>query len=739
MILRQWRNIFGAFASSARRRLRTFIPALETLLRRLFSSLKSLLFLTLSIALWPLFRLELVSAVVQNWKIKDEGLKKVSEQHRWKAIRECCIHLLPIATTGLLLFLNFSTDFWRPVGSPDQKARFNALQFAAKIHEVLIGASLSIVLLSCVHYELLRGRGVPLGSLFAGFQISDLRSLWHPQLWATLLSHDARIRPVLLGLITALLVVLGAIVGPSSAILMLPSLDWWEAAIPKSEAGLGFQKNPVSSEFYIGAGSSTLWPTHLNHSNYLQSDCNFRNASIAQHCPAGGLSNILDWATPGSLFGNLWNISIPADVGRHKPFIRFLEGAYLGTFVPNDPGPYAYFSQTITAVIASSLIRTYQNFYLPNVTERWTLKISGGRPLLAPQTHVICNANQTQAWRRGEFGTNSTIESMQLSFPPYDPSSQPSWSSDVEALVRAYNSSNQYGALWVEPPDMGDNAPSIGAAIVGNCTSGFGSQDYICFTACSVYGGWRKAEIYMDPETDFFIHSPSLDDPAGTLQGWDLSNPNAGNLQNVKVDIDWANQALPIVQTIGRLTEALDVAGNGWTIGFGVALSVLFTDAMARIGADSDTILTGTILDPQLDDIESYGITYMNASEIDPRNATEVDIRRFRFGYNYSMRGFTRRLAAGILLTHVFIALVHTAVTTWYGWICLSMKCTCEMLVLAINSSQTRTLENTCAGIARLDTYKHVVKVREHFDTHLELVFDDNGTLEAPKDGKKYG
>jgi hypothetical protein len=61
------------------------------------------------------------------------------------------------------------------------------------------------------------------------------------------------------------------------------------------------------------------------------------------------------------------------------------------------------------------------------------------------------------------------------------------------------------------------------------------------------------------------------------------------------------------------------------------------------------------------------------------------------------------------------------------------------MLVLAINSSQTRTLGNTCAGIARLDTYKHVVKVREHFDTHLELVFDDEGTLETPKDGKEYG
>ncbi|KAL9621566.1 MAG: hypothetical protein Q9160_003958 [Pyrenula sp. 1 TL-2023] len=328
---------------------------------------------------------------------------------------------------------------------------------------------------------------------------------------------------------------------------------------------------------------------------------------------------------------------------------------------------------------------------------------------------------------------------MKLSFSPNDHLGRPSWVSDVEALVQAYNSSNQYGALWVQPPDIGDNTPLISAAIVGNCTSELSSQDKMCFTTCSVYGGWRDAEIYMDPETDFFIHSPSLNDPAGTLRDWNLSNPNAGNLQKAKTDFEWANQALPLGQTIGRLTKALDVAGYGWTNAFGVALSALLTDAMARIGADSNTMLTGTILDPSLNDIKSYGITYVNASEIGPGNTTLIDVHRFRFGYDYSLRGLTRRLAAAILLTHVFVAVVHTAVTIWCGWNCLGMNSTYEMLVLAINSSRTRALANTCAGIARLDTYRQIVKVREHLDTHLELVFDDNGTLEAPKNGKEYG
>lgn len=102
----------------------------------------------------------------------------------------------------------------------------------------------------------------------------------------------------------------------------------------------------------------------------------------------------------------------------------------------------------------------------------------------------------------------------------------------------------------------------------------------------------------------------------------------------------------------------------------------------------------------------------------------------------------TRCLEARILLAHVFIALTHTAVTAWCGWNCPGMKSTYKMLVLAINSSPTRTLASTCVEIARLNTYKHAMMVREHFNTHLELMFDDggsSGTLEAPSDGKKYG
>ncbi|KAE9363295.1 hypothetical protein N431DRAFT_524226, partial [Stipitochalara longipes BDJ] len=91
--------------------------------------------------------------------------------------------------------------FFFPLGTPNQNLKLNALQFAAKLHEVTIVASLSIVAIHCVQYELLRGKGLSLGGVLAGFQVTDLISLWSPGLWNRCLTpgfRTHRIRFVLL-------------------------------------------------------------------------------------------------------------------------------------------------------------------------------------------------------------------------------------------------------------------------------------------------------------------------------------------------------------------------------------------------------------------------------------------------------------------------------------------------------------------------------------------------------------
>jgi hypothetical protein len=137
--------------------------------------------------------------------------------------------------------------------------------------------------------------------------------------------------------------------------------------------------------------------------------------------------------------------------------------------------------------------------------------------------------------------------------------------------------------------------------------------------------------------------------------------------------------------------------------------------------------------------IDQNKILDINGSRLAGMNATKFELTRLRYGYSYSMRGTTRGLAAGLLLTHVMIALIHTAVVFWRGSVHSSFTSLCDIVALAINSTLTQALDNTCAGIARLDTYKHVVTIREVSNVHLGLVLDNEGGYLPPAEGKLYG
>ncbi|KAH8659359.1 hypothetical protein BGZ60DRAFT_352252, partial [Tricladium varicosporioides] len=59
------------------------------------------------------------------------------------------------------------------------------------------------------------------------------------------------------------------------------------------------------------------------------------------------------------------------------------------------------------------------------------------------------------------------------------------------------------------------------------------------------------------------------------------------------------------------------------------------------------------------------------------------------------------------------------------GWVHSSFATLPEILALAINSHSSQTLVNTCAGIARLNTYGVFIRIKEVSDSHLGLVIDN--------------
>jgi hypothetical protein len=759
---------------------------------------------TLSFICWPFLRLELLSAITYNRKLRAEAPKEIVKHNRWKTSSICLIHLIPITITAVLLFLNFSNLYFEAVGSSNQSARLNALQFAAKMHEILIVTSLSAIVLNCVQYELLYGRGVTLGSLLVGFQITDISSLWSPGLWATVFASGLKIRRFMLILLVVLAVVLGAVVGPASAILMLPSVDWWSYQ-PRLE-GQWFENYDIKNpRYFIGANESTLWPNYVNAASF-PSNCSSMAEPVPAYCPLGGVSSIstvFELEHMAWVLESTWNFTTEILGTLDLTYNRYIEGAS-GLLIANKYIGLEYrylappFLTQTTPLFADNLLVAIKelndqiNSPEVNQNRRWILSLSNGSQVLAPAAYATCSTTGYN-WRNGslweipadddgdysqttDYGPPLSL----LTFPTFPLDSNQTWISDASPLLEIWNNSTEIATLWVEPPDFGDITPSIGVVFAAflNLTEYSNLTDLLNgdsinksaakIVTCSVFASWQPVEIYIDPFTDSFIHSPSIDFPSAAVRDSNyLANKGA---QAIKFDIDWANLALPPNDTVGLfITKLINVpevsatsntgddeyigyTDSSWNIPMGISLSIFIADVMSRIGMEGDKMV-GLEVDepsPTFEDIgmiregsidnNNNNVYRMSISGSNfTNNTTEFQVTLLRYGYGYSMDGLTRRLAAGILLTHVLMGLIYMILVVWFGWTCHGLRSPFEVVVLAINSPSTEILDNTCAGVSRLDTYRHIVKVGEVSDTEIGLILNKDKGISAPVVGKKYG
>lgn len=95
----------------------------------------------------------------------------------WRRISSAWVHVFPVAVTGVLLYFNAS-GYYLGAHLPaavwmEDDAKLDALQGAAKVHEIAIVTSMAAFVLYVVCYFLLRGLGLPLGLVGASFNFSQ--------------------------------------------------------------------------------------------------------------------------------------------------------------------------------------------------------------------------------------------------------------------------------------------------------------------------------------------------------------------------------------------------------------------------------------------------------------------------------------------------------------------------------------------------------------------------------------
>lgn len=171
----------------------------------------------------------------------DEPTKIAIRKSRTTALMRALIHIVPIGVALWEIVINWNTYY---MGATVRSQAY--YQFGAKVHEMTAQASLAAIVFSYIRYEMSLGQGLPFGAMFSGLQISQASYLWSMEFWGSICSKHLPVRRRIgMVLIIVVAIVLAATVGPSSAILLIPRLEYWPAG---------------ATNIWLNATSQDLWP-----------------------------------------------------------------------------------------------------------------------------------------------------------------------------------------------------------------------------------------------------------------------------------------------------------------------------------------------------------------------------------------------------------------------------------------------------------------------------------------------
>jgi hypothetical protein len=245
--------------------------------------------------------------------------------------KEMGIHILGLSATGVVIGLHAFSHYWVDLGDDGTlsiNATLNYLQFAAKLHETSMMASISCVLLYFLHRRLVR-KGVSFGHLDAPYMIGaggGVGLLITRRFWSPAWRHKRFFLMLLLSILFTLTL------NPASAIAMIPSLAYWPLRNPY---GLGTYPLSVQTRMSLtdsatGKGNTfkvyfslpfldpngtrlpSPWPTAEPDDGWPIKSMSCFNATAADEldCAAGGMNQIAQWMDGNILLGSSTNLTM---------------------------------------------------------------------------------------------------------------------------------------------------------------------------------------------------------------------------------------------------------------------------------------------------------------------------------------------------------------------------------------------------------------------------------------------
>ncbi|KAI0125287.1 hypothetical protein BJ170DRAFT_735555 [Xylariales sp. AK1849] len=284
-------------------------------------------------------------------------------------------HLLPLLAIAAIAYFTFN-DYYigRELsgisGQDDQK--FLALQFTAKLLELLVTFSLGTIIFTMLRHELALGEGVPLAGLTSGLQFSSPNFLWSQELWALLFARfSSAWKKAFFIFLLVFFTCYSVVVAPSTASAIIPNLrDNLISFFSKENiytAGLGDaswrrERTPMpayvrGTNAHIGIWAyPRLFPANNFATPYVipQLSANFTVATMAHHAVVDGIvmgATHWNWAT--------WMTTYNTKL-KHRAFAWRQYNAYSSTLMS---APFAHTRcASKTYVIGSMEAPLFPNF-----------------------------------------------------------------------------------------------------------------------------------------------------------------------------------------------------------------------------------------------------------------------------------------------------------------------------------------------------------------------------------------
>ncbi|KAJ5161366.1 hypothetical protein N7492_006758 [Penicillium capsulatum] len=665
------------------------------------------------------------------------------------ALSKLLIHVIPFSAVLFLVGINIY-GYWLGTEVPGiqgyNTAKLGALQFATKLHEITMLASLSIIIFTFVQRRIV-AQQIAFGAMFAGLQYSNVSYLWSKELWGMIGSEWRRPYGKTFILVLLLATWLAPIVGPSSGVLMVPKIDDWPAG---------------GTDFWLNTTRDKLWPSEVTDhgvnpgclSDKDQSDCPFSgwrafHAAVfpmfnhltlpddpyawVQFPPTarvigkyglrsmnifstisfpltvtGGLTSAL--ADALSLAGSFWD-QVCACEPRRKHFDWRKSAVWS---IPDLQRPVT----TVACRARSLSIEEGDVIHFPMI--EWT---PSDKPVPLPECFNVSNSQSLDRVIKGASGTHPDI----LWFP----------------LADRKRGNHSLGAIVTIPPSPTGNGTLLSCTIDAHWVDG----DYQVSHHRRYDQIWAP-EVYFNAsvsKTNSMIVLPRihLSPRWAKYLNPRISNTNRTALEDlITVAGFWPTQ--PVSERAGRdLTSVVELSLS-MMVSNGLSNLIPNIEIQGRrpvaMGCDPAWI------DPLMPQKQAKGLGELgpggmlwNMSGIDTANMTKFTMSVTVNGYAYSLGGATSIAAIIVLLIYCLLVIAHAVYVCFNSRSSSSWESISEIVALALQSRASDYLRNTGPGISTKDIFRSPVQIRD-VGQRVQLTFPDTSDgSRMIQENKEYG